>query len=296
MELYYKIANQRFRLKTEVPLIENSDSSLFREQFSEAEDIFCEIEFVEELPKAQGEQLGQVLDTRLYQAEEGMYLETFHKQSKEGMILSYCAKNMPETVKVWALTKHMPHTARLQVLWSAMDLPYQLLKKGILTMHSSVVEFNGGAILFFAASGTGKSTQAELWERYRGARQLNGDKTGISYQNNVAIAHGLPFSGTSGICANFCVPIRGMVLLGQAKENTISRLTGLKALKVVLDNCFGHQAVDGCVERMVDIAGGILANTPIYSLACTPDENAVKCLEEQLRKDDRYGNFVLSVD
>lgn len=296
MEFYYKIANQKFRLKSDTPLIENLDSSLFRDEISEEPDINCEVKFVEELPDVQGSRLGQALDTRLYQTKEGMYLETFHKEDKQGMILSYLPKSTQEMVQIWALKKHMPHTARLQVLWSAMDLPYQLLKKNVLTLHSSVVEINGGVIIFFAPSGVGKSTQAALWERYRGAKQLNGDKTGISSENNRTIAYGLPFCGTSKICTNFSLPVRGMVLLSQAEENKISRLTGLTALKAVMDNCFGHPSMEGCMEQMIEITSKILENVPIYALACTPDENAVICLEEQLRKDNRYDNFVQSVD
>ena len=46
-----------------------------------------------------------------------------------------------------------------------------------LLMHGAVIAVGNKAWLFTAPSGTGKSTQAELWERYRNAEQINGDRS-----------------------------------------------------------------------------------------------------------------------
>lgn len=285
MKLKYRIADLAICLDSDFKLIENPESALFRTEFFESEDLHCHMNLTEKIPKAEGRLISQALDTRLYQSEEGLYLETFNREDNQPMMLSRFSKDSADSVELWSLAAQLPHTARIQVLWSAMDLSYQLLKAGILTMHSSAIETDEGVILFFAPSGIGKSTQARLWHEFRGATQLNGDKAAISCKEEITMAYGLPFCGTSSICRNYRLPVRAMVLLSQAKENKITRLSGIPALKVILENCFGHLAVEGCMEKMLEIAGRVLAVTPVYSLACTPDERAVKILEEELRKD-----------
>lgn len=48
---------------------------------------------------------------------------------------------------------------------------------GMLVLHSAYIVTRGGeGILFSGPSGIGKSTQAALWERFAGARTVNGDR------------------------------------------------------------------------------------------------------------------------
>ena len=111
-----------------------------------------------------------------------------------------------------------------------MDICFALLRHGRLVLHSSSILVNGKVILFAAPSGTGKSTQAALWEKYRCAEVLNGDKNCVSFDENsgTAIAHGLPFCGTSGgLPTIFPVRSSAIVLLKQAPENKIRRLRGI---------------------------------------------------------------------
>ena len=44
-----------------------------------------------------------------------------------------------------------------------------LLKYNGIILHSSFINFENKAILFSAPSGTGKSTQADLWKKYKNA-------------------------------------------------------------------------------------------------------------------------------
>lgn len=81
-----------------------------------------------------------------------------------------------------------------------------LAEHGGVVLHSSyIITQRGEALLFSAPSGTGKSTQAELWRSYAGAKVINGDRALVKAENGVT-ANGILFSGTSGISENVTAP------------------------------------------------------------------------------------------
>ena len=75
--------------------------------------------------------------------------------------------------------------------WHTQALPQLLLPFSCVLLHASVIEYAGGAVLFSAPSGTGKSTQAALWARHRGAHIRNGDKAGVRVLPDSVRAYGV---------------------------------------------------------------------------------------------------------
>ena len=166
-------------------------------------------------------------------------------------------------------------------MWSSISLAQLLLAHNAFFIHSSFISVNGKAILFSAPCGTGKSTQAALWEKHRGAEVINGDKAGILVENGVH-ACGVPFCGTSGICKNRVLPLGAIILLGQSTENKISRLTGIKALQGILQNVYLDLLAPNEQMMIFDLLIKLLETVPVYSFECTPDEKAVDTLETAL--------------
>lgn len=286
MTLDYNIAGITFRINSSEILTENWQSKLFRmEQFQGDPDFCCIFNIVDVLPQPAGTQISKESDTILYLSENNLYQQTIDKKTGVCKLLSRCSISGSAEVALWGLKYLYPHTGRLQVLWSAVDLPYIMLQKGILTLHSSSIEVDGEAVLFVAPSGTGKSTQAYLWEKHRGARQLNGDKNCIGIKDGVVFAYGTPFSGTSECCINYELPVKAVVLIRQACVNEIHHLTGVHALKAILGNCFGHRSVPGCVDTMISILLEVLSRIPVFLLSCRPDEQSVITLENKIRKE-----------
>ena len=161
--------------------------------------------------------------------------------------------------------------------WITACLPVLLLHFRALIFHASYIDYNGHGILFTAPSGTGKSTQAELWKKYRGAKILNGDKAGISLKQR-AMAHGVPFSGTSGICENVSLPLKAIVVLSQASENTVKRLPPSEAVASLCPNVFVDQLVNEEWVTALNLLLDLVTEVPVYTLACTPDVRAVEAL------------------
>ncbi len=167
-------------------------------------------------------------------------------------------------------------------MWSSVSLAQLMLAKNAFFIHSSYIDVGGNAVLFSAACGVGKSTQAALWKKHRNAQVINGDKAGILVEDGV-YACGVPFCGTSGICKNKNLPLGAIVLLYQSPENSIRRLTGLEALQGVLQNIYLDLLAPNEQKTIVDLLIELLKTVPVYSLGCTPDEKAVVTLENELK-------------
>ena len=177
--------------------------------------------------------------------------------------------------------KSFPIMMDSRYMWSSLSLAQLLLSANAFFIHSSFISVNGKAVLFSAPCGVGKSTQAALWEKYRGAEIINGDKAGILVQDGV-YACGVPFCGTSGICKNKTFPLSTIVLLSQSPVNKVRRLCGAEALQAVLGNVYLDLVAPGEQSKIVELLISLLKTVPVYSFACTPDETAVDTLENAL--------------
>ena len=159
-----------------------------------------------------------------------------------------------------------------------------LLKKDGFLLHSSVIQWQGRGILFSAPSGTGKSTQAELWHRERGAEILNGDRGLIRRTDSGFMVYGSPYAGTSGIIKDAAAPIGAIVVLSQAPENRVERLTAPEAFRRLYREStvlsWDTDFTDGITQLLADF----VVSVPVFHLACTPTPSAVAALEEELSK------------
>lgn len=156
-----------------------------------------------------------------------------------------------------------------------------LLRRERLPLHASWIDRGGRALVFTAPSGVGKSTQAELWRRFRGAEVINGDKTLLDL-SGAPRACGFPFAGTSGICKNSVCPLEAVVVLAQGPENVIRPLTPMEAVKALLSQVPMQPWNRQDLESAMDLCVRLAKTVPIYHLSCVPDESAVRCLENAL--------------
>lgn len=147
---------------------------------------------------------------------------------------------------------------------------------GGILLHASAVEWKGEAIIFTAASGTGKTTQAELWHRYKKARIINGDKMLINCSGGVCDAWGSPWRGSSNYALNVKAPLRAVVVLEQAKSNSIRRLEGEEALARFSPHLFYPTWNEECTGKVMDSFGRLMKQVPVYLLSCLPDREAVE--------------------
>lgn len=170
-------------------------------------------------------------------------------------------------------------------LISTLGLERMLLSFGALILHASFVSWKEGGILFTAPSGTGKSTQAELWRRFAGADVLNGDRACLRRRDGRWMAYGIPYAGSSDIYRNESVPIRAIVSLRQAPENRIRRMGLRECIGSLLPELSVHRWDPAFVNGAMDLAMELMQQIPVYRLECRPDEEAVQVLKKQITEE-----------
>ena len=167
---------------------------------------------------------------------------------------------------------------------NAMEAEHFVIMSGGFLFHSSFIDIGGKGILFTAPSGTGKSTQADLWHDLRGARILNGDRSVVRHTPEGIFACGIPFMGSSQYCENVTLPLAAIVFLSQAPQTSIRSLKGVEAFRRVWEGVSVNTWDKEDVSAAMDTVSHVIQSVPVFHLACTPDETAVAALERQLGK------------
>ena len=143
-------------------------------------------------------------------------------------------------------------------------------------MHASCVSINGEGVIFAGNSGVGKTTQAELWQKYLGAEIINGDKAFVREINGDFYGCGLPWRGSSEYCLNKKTRLKGIVVLRQAEKNRISELNESEATEYFMPHVFMPHWDTECLDNTFRTMEKLIKEVPVVLLECRPDEDAVK--------------------
>lgn len=144
-----------------------------------------------------------------------------------------------------------------------------------LSIHASFVEKDGYGVLFVGPSGIGKSTQATLWERYLGAEIINGDGPVIYEKDGIWYGAGIPWDGKDQIYIQRNLPIKAVIVLEQAKENSIERLSSMQAMGVLLQLILHPIWDDEAMDKVTGLLYRCAGTVPFYRLKNIPNEEAV---------------------
>ena len=154
--------------------------------------------------------------------------------------------------------------------------------RGGVLCHASAIEWKGESVIFTAASGTGKTTQAMLWEKYRGAKILNGDKMLLETGGICCRAWGSPWRGSSPYGRNESAPLRAVIVLEQAEKNSIREIGGAEIMAALSPHLFYPMWSRECVNNVMKALDWLLERTPVYLLACRPDQEAVELVHRTI--------------
>lgn len=160
-----------------------------------------------------------------------------------------------------------------------------LLRKDRICLHAACVQTPLGGILFSGPSGIGKSTQADLWCRYRNGRLINGDRPILSGAEGKWLAWGSPYAGSSRCYVNESCPITAIVMLEQGRDCACRRLTKGEAFRAVWSGVTVHDWDPQFALRAMDLVTELIETVPVFRLRCTVGEESVDFLEKALREE-----------
>lgn len=191
---------------------------------------------------------------------------------------------------------YLPESSR-DKSWHAYFLPdllhleRPLLRKNCFVLHAVYAALDGNAILFTAPSGGGKSTQAGMWANLLCARIVNGDKAAVGIQEGSWFAHGLPVSGSSADCRNESHPVRAIVILEKAGENSLTRV-GIAGFNRIFSQTVLNPWDGEFCGKAMDLVARACQEIPIYLFRCTKTPDAVHVLYRALfeKEEPTHGN------
>ena len=216
----------------------------------------------------------------------------------EGEYLLAAGRNTVGTAMAWV--KYRPDFSDVEVLLDVEHFGRDILqccevlknfpirqllaRYDAVLLHSSRVKTGGRAILFSAPSGTGKSTQARLWEQYAGARIVSSDRTIVRRIDGRFVTSGFPVDGSEPILDPGIIPLGAVVLLRQGTENRAERIPAGQALAFLMEQTALNRWDGAGMTQAMLFWSDLLAECPAILLTCRPDEGAVRCLQDALRE------------
>lgn len=159
-----------------------------------------------------------------------------------------------------------------------------MLKCGAMVLHASLIQTEFGGILFTGPSGIGKSTQANLWSKYRYADILNGDRAIIRNIDSKWMAYGSPYAGSSHIYLNRGCEIAAIVILQKSDKNIIKKIDPVLAFQKLYSQMLLNPWDEEFIIRIAEYIEELIKVVPVYLFSCRPDEEAVEVLAKSLKR------------
>lgn len=245
----------------------------------EKSDFRMELRIVEQLE----DQIGYSCEDRVYVSDRDADLVYYKKTpSAPPYACVRYEKGQTGAVTCELLRGHEFRIPNSSFLFDIMGIEQLMLMNGGLLLHCSLVKYHDRGIIFSAPAGTGKSTQAELWARYRKADIINGDRAGLRKREGRWRAYGLPYAGSSRIFKNENVPVAAIFMLRQAPVNQLRKLSVPEAFRMLYPEITIHNWNREYVAAASELLLELIGDLPVYLLECRPDKEAVELVEKEI--------------
>ena len=281
MKKQYQIAGIRLLISSDSIIQNDAWSELFETAGSEGEADFRIAMREAKLPEYPGKK-------ELYSGgkretfEAGGRLVSYYREPNRPR--QFCYEEDDGKGRLTVIPEFSHYATDIRNIWNKIDLSRILLHRSGLILHASYIIWNGRAILFTAPSGTGKSTQAELWAEAKNAEIINGDRAVLREKDGGMWSYSLPFAGSSGICLNKSAPVRAVVVLAQAAENSVCELAPAEAIKRLYSQCALNRWNREEVEAVLGALTKMVRKIRVVKLDCLPDQSAVEILSDYLER------------
>ena len=164
-----------------------------------------------------------------------------------------------------------------------LAMRFVALKHNRIVIHASAITYKDNAVLFSAASGTGKSTHTSLWQQHYPNETvlINDDAPMLCLDRDKIIACGTPWCGTSGLNENKSAPLKAIVFIERAKECSIKKIQGAEAIFRIINET-KKSVFPNLMQLTLDKLSQLLTQIPTYVLYCDISQNAVEIAKDEL--------------
>lgn len=285
MRYHFELAGMNICVEVPFELHMQQESLEFVEKWGRGDervaDVFLELKELKRLPLPKNA-AGYRADGRYFEKVEGSEWVFYSIEARSEPYACVCWNRERTVGECFYLKGKEDCLNYSRNIWDMLNMESLMLCRGGLLLHSSFIRFEGKAVLFSAPCGTGKSTQADLWKKYENADIINGDRAGLRYMEGEWRAYGLPYAGSSGIYRNENASLAGIIVLKQAKENSLRKMELVEAFLELYREITVHRWDQKFVLKSTELLMKLLEEVPVYLLECRPDYGAVKLVRDKM--------------
>ncbi|MGI6392328.1 MAG: hypothetical protein ACOX16_01765 [Candidatus Izemoplasmatales bacterium] len=160
------------------------------------------------------------------------------------------------------------------------------IRNGLIPIHASAIGYQDEAILFCGSSGTGKSTQAELWKQNLDeVIFINDDKPLLYEAGDGLYVTGSPWSGKTSRNENVKMKVKAIVFIKQAPHNNLISLTVYDKITNFLRNIYRPRE-EAKIENVLELIEKMISDLPVYKYYCTKENDSFEYLYQALYRRD----------
>jgi len=171
----------------------------------------------------------------------------------------------------------------LETLAVYRKIAEKLLDYNILLIHGSCLEIDNNAYIFIAKSGTGKSTHTRNWRKFFGKRvtMVNDDKPLVDV--STSLIYGTPWDGKHHLSNNIKVPLKSVIILTRAENNSIREISSAEALDYMMLQTYlpNNSLLKLKALQSLDC---LMKKVRFYILGCNQDIDSARVAYEGLTK------------
>ena len=170
-------------------------------------------------------------------------------------------------------------SSQVSYFWRAMSLRHCLINAGNLLLRAGYVNVGGKGILF---AGSAAMEQVMLWGKVPGTVIVNQDRCAIGVEDGKAMAFAVPLLGRGQICRKEDLPLEAVVLADYGKSNSLSAISGPKAMAAMRPFVACDAWRDGKHAVALSLLGDVLGKVSVMEMKCSSGEASVKELAAAL--------------
>lgn len=282
----FTISGLKIRLHIEHMIFIAESFEPFVLKNTEKADVDVFLEAKSDLKPMKGQCVYEEFFFKIYE-KESKYNTGFYDREKNEKLYASALVVSDSEIRVSYLKEYADKFANSRSCFMHFAFEELLMRHKRMMLHSSFIQTKYGGLLFSGPSRIGKSTQADLWKKYRNAEIINGDRTILKETEGVWMGFGSPYAGSSRYFVNKSSRIAVIIFLEKGICNKIKKVSSADAFRKLYSQMMVNIWDRTYIENLSVEIEKLSECTPVYEFSCTPDRDAVDYLDKFLDKEFR---------